>query len=743
MERKNNRGTVRRLAAIMFTDIAGFTALSAENEEEALALVDRQREVLQPIVRRHGGKWLKEMGDGLLLSFPSSKQAVSCGIAIQEAVRDIDGLKLRIGIHQGDILVKGEDVFGDDVNIAARIEPFAAPGGIAISDKVHRDILGSPEFATKFVGRPRLKGVKQEIKVFCIVSHGLPETRLSDVSAKLERRSRAWLTWVVPASVMLAVLAYLTFARPENVPSLGILYFENLGSPEDEFWARGITEDLIIQVASAGMIRVAPMNEIVTFVSSKLSAAEIARRLGVKYLLVSTIHRMNSTFDLRSQLIEAGTGRSLYARKWSEPVERANTITGTLAENILDRLHVSTQRDLGEPSAHRAKAYELYLKGRYVYEGRQDANDEIRARRLFRKAIELDPHLARARIDLGLTYFEAGEYDSAMAIYQGCLVQCEKLGDKWGLGTSLVRIGEVLREKGDVEEALDYYEQAAKLHGQVGDLKQTASSLINMGIILSGRGEYERAVNSYERALSIVQRLGDLDGVAVTLTNLGHAYLLRGEYERSLKAHERALEIRREQGDTESVGYCLSHIANTYYVSGDYDRSLAFYDQALGIKRDVGDFQGAGIVLHMMGQANFLLNRFDEALRRFEEAAAVWDELDDGKGRVWTLSWWALADLKSGHRESARKKTDRLEQALRFTEPGEGEVIAVNWNLFQLYSAFGEEFRAGRFLDAAYNEVMARAAKVVDERDRDVFLNRVRENRVVVEAWSSLRRGTS
>ena len=155
----------RKLAAIMFTDIAGYTVLSAKDEEKAYALIGKQREILKPIVSEFGGEWLKEMGDGLLLCFPSSKQALNCAIKIQHTLREIDELNIRIGIHQGDILIKDGDIFGDDVNVASRIEPFSAVGGIAISDKVDRDISSSPEFETKFISQPSLKGVRQDIKV--------------------------------------------------------------------------------------------------------------------------------------------------------------------------------------------------------------------------------------------------------------------------------------------------------------------------------------------------------------------------------------------------------------------------------------------------------------------------------------------------------------------------------------------------------------------------------------------------
>ena len=198
-ESTSQKGPTRKLRAIMFTDIAGFTALSAKDEKKAFELIEKQRELLKPIVAHYKGEWLKEIGDGLLLSFSSNIEAVNCAIAIQDAVKEVEHLDLRIGIHQGDILMKEGDILGDDVNIASRIEPFAAVGGVVISRRVQHDIASHPEFTTKYIGKPKLKGVRQEVKVYCITSHGLPETKLSEVSAKLEKEPTAWMKWAVPA----------------------------------------------------------------------------------------------------------------------------------------------------------------------------------------------------------------------------------------------------------------------------------------------------------------------------------------------------------------------------------------------------------------------------------------------------------------------------------------------------------------------------------------------------------------
>ena len=175
----NQKISTKKLKAIVFTDIVDFTKISAQDEQIALDLIQKQNDLIKPIVEQHNGEWLKEIGDGLLFSFDSSLEAVRCSIEIQETLKEIEDLNIRIGIHQGDIFIKDGDVFGDDVNIASRVEGFAPIGGISLSDKVHKDIAGVSDIKTSFIGHRKLKGVEQETKIRCIISHNLPKHKVS------------------------------------------------------------------------------------------------------------------------------------------------------------------------------------------------------------------------------------------------------------------------------------------------------------------------------------------------------------------------------------------------------------------------------------------------------------------------------------------------------------------------------------------------------------------------------------
>jgi class 3 adenylate cyclase len=275
----------RRLAAIMFTDIAGFTQLSSEDEKAALHLIDSQRELLQPIVKQHEGTWLKEMGDGILISFPSSTRAVQCAVKIQESVREYPKLNLRIGIHQGDIVVKGNDVFGDDVNIAARIETLAPVGGIAVSHKVQGDISGNPEFRLKYAGRPKLKGVKQKVEIYCIISHGLPSTLSGGIKGILERSK---YSWVSIASLLTLVLAgwYFLLNETDQTERIAVLPIRNLsGDSTQEYLSDGMTRDLIKELSSYKPLQIIQPLSSMHYKDSIPPFSTIAKELNADHLI--------------------------------------------------------------------------------------------------------------------------------------------------------------------------------------------------------------------------------------------------------------------------------------------------------------------------------------------------------------------------------------------------------------------------------------------------------------------------
>ena len=176
----------RKLAAVMFTDIIGYTALMSKDEQKALALLNKNRDLQKSLAKKHNGEFLKEMGDGTLLCFQSALDAVQCAMEIQESLKDDPNLNLRIGIHLGDIVFKEGDVFGDGVNVASRIENLAEPGGICISGQIFKIIKNKPGIDTVFLGERRLKNVEDPVMIYSLIGEGLPETKVQSIYRKRE-----------------------------------------------------------------------------------------------------------------------------------------------------------------------------------------------------------------------------------------------------------------------------------------------------------------------------------------------------------------------------------------------------------------------------------------------------------------------------------------------------------------------------------------------------------------------------
>ena len=363
----------RKLAAIMFTDIAGYTALSAKDSTKASELLKTQRDTLKPIVEKHGGSWMKEIGDGLLLTFDSATSAVECSIAIQVATKDIEDLNLRIGIHEGEVIKQDGDVIGDDVNIASRIEPFSAVGGVAISDKIYRAISSNQEFETKYIGKPKLKGVSQEVKVYCITSHGLPQTDISKVSKQLSI-SKKKVNIITTVSIIMVVTIgliswyiYPFLTIPENVnrqyeKSIAITYFEYKGDSNESYWSFGLTDELIARLSKIKNIKVSSRLDVDPNRIKSASIFQLKKDLGVDYLLRGRIIKADNQIKISANLVDTGNESIVWSDSYVRKIEDILQLQIELAEDIIDNLSNVMGIDDNYELVHYTKNFNAYKK---------------------------------------------------------------------------------------------------------------------------------------------------------------------------------------------------------------------------------------------------------------------------------------------------------------------------------------------------------------------------------------------
>jgi adenylate cyclase len=353
----------RRLAGILAADVVGYSAMVGRDEPSTLARVRTLRtDVVEQVAATHGGRLFKTTGDGFLIAFASTVQALRCAIAIQERLNSApDGLRLRIGVHQGEVVAEGDDLLGDGVIIATRLEPLADPGGICISARVREDAVGKLALEVEDLGEPELKNIAQRHRVFRV---------------RFDQPARPALT------------------LPDK-PSIAVLPFQNMsGDPKQEYFAEGMVDDIITALSRFKQLFVIARNSSFTYKGKSPDLRQVGRELGVRYVLEGSIRKASNRLRISGQLIDAVTGAHLWADRVEGELENVfdlqdrvtMSIVGTIVQQV-DQAEIERARR--RPAAN-LSAYDCYLRARATANPSTQDNN-ARALELLTRAIELDP----------------------------------------------------------------------------------------------------------------------------------------------------------------------------------------------------------------------------------------------------------------------------------------------------------------------------------------------------------------
>jgi adenylate cyclase len=367
----------RRLAAILASDVVGYSRLMGVNEERTLAqLQAHQRELLEPSISEHRGRIVKTTGDGMLVEFASVVDALRCATEIQRGMTErnaevptAERIEFRIGINVGDIMSEGGDIFGDGVNVAARLEALADPGGICVSGRVQEDARGKFDIPFEDRGEQRLKNIAWPVRVYNVRLGGETPT-------------------AVPA-----------LSLPDR-PSIAVLPFTNMsGDPEQEYFAEGVTEDLITALSRIRWFFVIARNSCFAYKGQSTDIRDVARKLGVAYVLEGSVRKAGNRVRVTAQLIDGGSGNHVWAQRYDRDLEDIFSVQDEITETLAGAI----EPELGKAERERARtrrpddlrAWDLCQRGLWhTYKRtRQDLAD---AQHMFRQAIEIDPGLARA-----------------------------------------------------------------------------------------------------------------------------------------------------------------------------------------------------------------------------------------------------------------------------------------------------------------------------------------------------------
>jgi len=381
----------RRLAAILATDVAGYSRLMGADEEGTLAALKAMRKsLIDPKIAEYRGRIVKTTGDGALVEFASTVDAVRCAVDIQRAMPDRNAevpsdkkIELRIGINVGDIIVDGDDIFGDGVNVAARLESISEPGGICISDVVHQQVSGRVDAAFADLGEQSLKNIARPVRVYRL-----------DLGPNHRSASKT------PSS---------TPVLPDK-PSIAVLAFNNMsGDPEQEYFSDGISEDIITDLSKLSELSVIARNSTFTYKGKAVDVKQVGRDLGVRYVLEGSVRKAGNRVRVTGQLIDAESGTHIWADRFDRDLTDIFAVQDELTQEIISALKIKLSEGekalLVAGGTKNVDAHDLFLRGRELVIGnKRDRQMFADANVYLRRAIELDPNYAGPYAALGWAY---------------------------------------------------------------------------------------------------------------------------------------------------------------------------------------------------------------------------------------------------------------------------------------------------------------------------------------------------
>ena len=553
----------RKLTAIFHADVKGYSLLMGEDEEATLHTLSTYLEVMSTFIQRHRGRVVGTEGDAILAEFGSVVDAVRCAVKIQETLRiknaalpESRKMEFRIGINLGDVIEEGDQIYGDGVNIAARIEGLADGGGICISETVHDQIENKLALGYEYQGKQTVKNIKKPVKIYRVLMD--PKSIGKTIGQGKYRTHRGQWAVLVVLGMLFIVAGILTirhynrrptlpsleiaseekmaFPLPEK-PSIAVLPFVNISDdPSQEYFSDGMTDDLITDLSKISGLFVIARNSVFTYKGKNVKVEQISRELGVRYVLEGSVRKAGEHIRINAQLIDASTGGHVWAERYDRNLKDIFALQDEVTQKIVAALVVKLTRDekrrLVRKGTDNIEAYDYTLQG-VDYFFRFTPDENALAQQMFKKAIDLDPKYALAYSWLGYTYWMewAFRWSATPRALERALGLAQKaLSLDASLSQAHTLLGKIYLWQKKHGLAITELETAIALNPNYAD------GLAGLGEIMNFAGRPEEAITLLEKAI----RLNPIPPVWY-FHNLGSAYYLTKRYGEAITTLKRVL----------------------------------------------------------------------------------------------------------------------------------------------------------------------------------------------------------
>jgi TolB-like protein/class 3 adenylate cyclase/Tfp pilus assembly protein PilF len=565
-----NSNVLRKHVTIMFTDIVGYTALMGSDEDRAFEILRKNRAIHKDLSKKYGGKLIKEMGDGMLLSFNLPSDAVKCAIEIQLACK-AEKIPLKVGIHDGEVTFEGNDVFGDGVNISSRLQADARQGNIYVSDSVYRNVRNKKDIRSRFIDERSYKNVDEVIKVYQII------TSDEELLEKPFRAKKSWrnnLNYAIIGILVLAIVAILIWrfypsSNIEQERSIAVMPFDNVtGDSSNIYLANGMMVEIRNHLAKIHDLRISSRNSTEKYRDSELSLLEIAGELKVNYLLEGSLQKQGDIIRFHAELISIKEDDHIWAESFTRQVDQLFDLQTEIAESVAGKMKaIITPEEriliIKNPTSN-PEAYDLYLRGKeFLFRGGK--LNFANAIHQFERAIAMDPDFAQAYAWLGMAHFQrAGSKDYLSENYgdtmkyfaRKALAMDPNLSDGYWL------LAEYYWHLTQNDSSIYYANKAIEIDPNNGLAYQA------LGVNYYAMKDFTNALINLGKASKIL--VGDPDQYSQNLNWRGTVYMAIGDYEKTHAIIEELLDYRK------AFGYWGLWLLN--FTKGEFDKSKNYID---------------------------------------------------------------------------------------------------------------------------------------------------------------------
>jgi adenylate cyclase len=487
-------GVERKLTAILCADVHGYSRLMGEDEEATLVTLTAHRKIIDRLIEQHHGRFVNSAGDSVLAEFASVVQAVNCAVDIQTALKAENAnlpperrMEFRIGVNLGDVMVEGDQIYGDGINVAARLESLADPGGICISGKVHEEIRSKLPLGHEDLGEQTVKNIAHPVHVWRVLLNGTtPHRETGRIPRRYWRGGVLSLTGLAIIVGTIVLVQYVSLKPPQthasippqvkpalplpSIPSIAVLPFTNLsGDPQQEYFSDGITDDLVTDLSRVPGLFVIDRGSTFAYKGKPAKVQQVGRELGVKYVLEGSVRKTADRVRINVQLVDASTGNQVWTQRYDRQLHDIFALQDEIVQSLVATLNLQLtvlQRGWFLPQRTKnLEAYDYFLRG---FESLLSPTPDglAKGRKMFEKSVELDPGYADAYEALAVSYF---------------------LGAIWQFDT----------DPGVLDRAAESVEKAIALDDSEADAYAVR------GWIEGIKGQHDRAVADGKRAVSL------------------------------------------------------------------------------------------------------------------------------------------------------------------------------------------------------------------------------------------------